>query len=91
MSFDSSEQEVRDFFEHDANVTCTSVRLITGYDGKSKGFAYAEFPEADMLRAALGLNGSNLGGRNVRISVAEARESRICRSLCRKDGSRNTG
>lgn len=76
MNFDSSEQDIKDFFEGAANVTITSVRLISGFDGKPKGFAYAEFPEADMLRAALELNGSNLGGRNVRISVAEAPKGR---------------
>lgn len=76
MSFDNSEQDIKDFFEADANIRVTSVRIVSGYDGKPKGFAYAEFPEADMLRAALDLTGSNLGGRNVRISVAEARESK---------------
>lgn len=74
MSFESSEQDVKDFFEGDAGITVTSVRMITGYDGKAKGFAYAEFPEADMLKAALELTGGNLGGRNVRISVAEPRK-----------------
>lgn len=75
MSFESSQDDVKDFLQAEGNITVTSVRMISGFDGKSKGFAYAEFPEADTLRAALELNGSNLGGRNVRVSVAEARES----------------
>lgn len=75
MSFESSQDDVKVFLQAEGNITVTSVRMISGFDGKSKGFAYAEFPEADMLRAALELNGSNLGGRNVRVSVAEARES----------------
>lgn len=74
MSFESSADDVKDFFTADGSLTVTNVRMVTDFGGKSKGFCYAEFPEPDMLRTALGLSGSQLGGRNIRISVAEPRE-----------------
>ena len=73
MSFECTADEVKDFFSAE-NITANNVRLVTEFGGKSKGFCYAEFPEAEMLRSALALSGAQLGGRTVRISVAEARE-----------------
>lgn len=73
MAFESSSEDVKDFFTAE-NLTVTNVRMVTGFDGKSKGFCYAEFAEADMLRHALTMSGAQLGGRTVRISVAEPRE-----------------
>ena len=40
-------------------------------DRKPKGFGYVEFGSLDGLKKALGLTGSNLAGRQVRISVAD--------------------
>lgn len=50
----------------------TSIRLVSGPDGKPKGFGYVEFATADGLRSALTQSGLDLNGRTVRISVAEA-------------------
>lgn len=44
-------------------------------DRKPKGFGYVEFATADGLRAALNKTESNFMGRNVKISVADPRES----------------
>jgi translation initiation factor 4B len=74
MSFESTADDVKDFFSQSAGLTPLSVRTVSGYDGKPKGFCYAEFAEPDMLKAALDLSGSDLGGRAVRIGVAEPRE-----------------
>lgn len=40
-------------------------------DRKPKGFGYVEFGTLEGLKTALALSGSNLAGRNVRISVAD--------------------
>lgn len=56
----------------------TNVRMVSGYDGKPKGFCYAEFPEPEMLRTALELSGQQLAGRTIRISVAEPRKCGWC-------------
>ena len=73
MAFESSQEDVKEFFQAE-NLTITNVRMVSGFDGKSKGFCYVEFPEADMLKHALTLGGAQLGGRTVRVSVAEPRE-----------------
>jgi len=70
MSFECGQDDVSDFFTNEG-LKVTNVRMITGYDGKPKGFCYAEFPEADMLKKALDLSGESLAGRTIRISVAE--------------------
>ena len=44
-------------------------------DRKPKGFGYVEFASLDGLKTALSLSSSNLGGRSIRISVAEPRKS----------------
>lgn len=43
---------------------------------KPKGFGYVEFENSDDLRKALDLSGTDVGGRTVRISVAEAPKGR---------------
>ena len=48
--------------------------MVSGFDGKPKGFCYAEFAEPAALRKALDMSGTQLAGRTVRISVAEPRE-----------------
>lgn len=74
MSFESSAEDVKEFFSAE-NLTVTNVRTVTGFDGKSKGFCYAEFAEAEMLRHALTMSGAQLGNRAIRVSVAEPRKS----------------
>ena len=55
--------------------------MVSGFDGKPKGFCYAEFAEPAGLRKALDMSGTQLAGRTVRISVAEPRESFYLTSL----------
>lgn len=72
LSFDVMEADVEDFFAPSKTV---SVRIVTGHDGKPKGFGYVEFQTQDDLRAALDRSGSQLASRTVRISVAEPPKS----------------
>ncbi|BGP28051.1 translation initiation factor eIF-4B [Rhodotorula toruloides] len=77
LSFETSEAEIEDFF---TGLSVKSVRLVTGMDGKPRGFGYVEFETADSLSQALSASGHDLGGRVVRISVAEAQTSRMGRA-----------
>lgn len=45
--------------------------------GKPKGFGYVEFPSQDKLKDALARSMTQMGGRTLRISVAEPRESHL--------------
>ncbi|GAA6053676.1 hypothetical protein NBRC10513_005477 [Rhodotorula toruloides] len=77
LSFETTEADLEDFF---TDLSVKSVRLVTGMDGKPRGFGYVEFETADNLSQALGASGHDLGGRVVRISVAEAQTSRMGRA-----------
>ncbi len=72
LSFDATQDDINEFFK-DCQVT--NVRIVEDkMDRKPKGFGYVEFATLDGLKAALALSGSNLSGRQVRISVAEPRK-----------------
>lgn len=57
-------------------------------DRKPKGFGYVEFGTLEGLKTALALSGSNLAGRNVRISVADPPKDRPEQSRDFSDWSR---
>ena len=51
--------------------TPDSARVITDRDtGQSKGFGFVEFSNADQAREALSLNGTEFGGRSLKVNEA---------------------
>lgn len=51
--------------------TPDSARVITDRDtGQSKGFGFVEFSNADQAREALSLNGTDFGGRSLKVNEA---------------------
>ncbi|PWY97950.1 hypothetical protein BCV70DRAFT_202435 [Testicularia cyperi] len=72
LSFDVVDADVEDFF---APAKVVSVRIVTGHDGKPKGFGYVEFQTQDDLKTALDRSGTPLVNRTVRVSVAEPPKS----------------
>ena len=51
-----------------------SVEIIKDHQGASKGFAFAEFADADHARAVItGLDGKDIGGQTVKIAEARPR------------------
>ena len=72
LSFDASEDDVREAFEEYGNVS--SVSIITDRDtGRSRGFAFVEMPDGAEAKAAIeALNLKQLHDRS--ITVNEARE-----------------
>ncbi|GAA5902424.1 uncharacterized protein JCM6883_001406 [Sporobolomyces salmoneus] len=77
LTFEVIEPDLEDFF---TGLSVKSVRLVNGQDGKPRGFGYVEFNTVDDLKNALSLSGQDLGGRVVRISVAEAQAARTGRA-----------
>jgi RNA recognition motif-containing protein len=65
-----TEQELRTAFESHGQVE--SVTLVTDkHTGQSKGFGFVEMPvQADAENAIKALDGSALGGRNIRVNQA---------------------
>lgn len=86
LSFDVTQDDVQHFF---ANCDVSNVRIVEDkMDRKPKGFGYVEFNTPDGLRSALALSGSNLAGRQVRISVADPPKDRPDQSRDFSDWSR---
>lgn len=76
LSWDTNEDELRDFFQ-----TCgvvVSVKIISDKaTGKSKGFGFVEMENADGATAAIAkLNDQPVRGRNIRVSLAQERPER---------------
>ena len=73
MSFDTTEETVRQAFEAFGEIT--SVNLISDRDtGRPKGFGFVEMANDEQAKAAIaGLNGTDLGGRTVNVNEARPR------------------
>ncbi len=76
LSFDSSEDDVRDAFSAFGEVT--STHMVTDRDtGRPRGFGFVEMADAEQADAAIaGLNGTNLGGRDLTVNEARPRPER---------------
>ena len=76
ISFDSTEDDVKEAFAKHGEVA--SVKLITdNATGRSKGFGFIEMPKDDEAEAAIAaLNGTDLGGREIKVNKARPREER---------------
>jgi RNA recognition motif-containing protein len=73
MSFDTTEDQLRQAFEGYGEVS--TVKVITDRDsGNSKGFAFVEMSANDEATAAIsGLNGHELNGRALNVNEARPR------------------
>lgn len=58
--------------------TVASAKVITDREtGRSRGFGFVEFDDADEAKAAVaGLDNKELGGRTIHVSEAREREAR---------------
>jgi RNA recognition motif-containing protein len=73
LSFSSTEEDLKELFGRHGTVE--SVAVITDREtGRARGFAFVEMAEAsaagDAIRA---LDGSDLGGRNIKVNEAQDR------------------
>ncbi|MBK7405057.1 MAG: RNA-binding protein [Phycisphaerales bacterium] len=76
LSFDTSESQLRELFSQHGEVT--SAALVMDRDtGRPRGFGFVEFADPSCARAAIeALNGQNVGGRDLTVNEAKAREPR---------------
>ncbi|KAI9229321.1 MAG: hypothetical protein DHS80DRAFT_29957 [Piptocephalis tieghemiana] len=69
---DLSDESLTEFF---VGCSVKHVRIIRDFNEQPKGFGYVEFEDVSSLEKAIGLSGSPLGGRNLRINIAEQAKS----------------
>ena len=75
LPFTATEDEVRELFEAHGQVD--EVRLMTDRDtGRPRGFGFVKMASDAAQAAIRSLNGTNLGGRDLRINEAEDRKPR---------------
>ena len=76
LSYQMTEDELREAFE--AHGAVDSARIITDRDtGRSKGFGFVEMADDSQAQAAIdALNGSDCGGRSLKVNEARPREDR---------------
>lgn len=75
LSYDSTEQSVRDLFEQYGQVT--SVKMIEDREtGRPRGFGFVEMDSSAANAAIQALNGTDLDGRSLKVNEAKPRESR---------------
>lgn len=75
LPWSASEDELRDLFEAHGNVD--SVRIITDRDtGRSRGFGFVEMDDEGAEEAIQALDGTELGGRPLKVNQAKPREPR---------------
>ena len=73
LPFSVSEEQVRELFEQYGAVH--SIKLLTDRDtGRLRGFGFVEMPPAEADAAIAGLDGKDLGGRNLRVNEAKDRD-----------------
>jgi len=76
MSYETTEDQIRQAFESYGEVT--SVNVITDREtGRPKGFGFVEMASDEAGQAAIdALNSTDMNGRTVNVNVARPREDR---------------
>ena len=76
LSWETSDQELTDAFGAYGNVEKASI--ISDRDsGRSKGFGFVTMNDDDEANKAIeGMNGTEMGGRNLKVNEAKPREDR---------------
>lgn len=74
LSFDATEEDLREAFEAHGEVS--SARIISDRaTGRSRGFAFVEMDDESAEAAMEAMNGAELKGRALRVNEARERKS----------------
>ncbi len=75
LPFSATETEVRELFEQHGTVD--EVALITDRDtGRPRGFGFVKMDDNGARSAMSALDGTEMGGRNLKVNEAKQREDR---------------
>ena len=75
LPFSADEAQLRDLFSAYGEIS--ELAMITDRDtGRSKGFAFITFATQQAAEKALEQDGKDLGGRNMRVNIAQEREKK---------------
>ncbi|KAI8616807.1 hypothetical protein BC830DRAFT_169374 [Chytriomyces sp. MP71] len=74
LSFNADEDSIAEFFAECGEVV--GVRIISGPDGKKKGFGYVEFSTSEAAKKGVEMAGSELDGRAIRCDLSTPKPAR---------------
>lgn len=75
LPFSASDTEIRDLFGQYGDVQ--SVKLINDREtGRFRGFGFVEMNEAEAGEAIRALNGADMGGRALKVNLAQEKPQR---------------
>jgi len=75
LPYQTTEDELKKLFEEYGEVS--STKIITDREtGRSRGFGFVEIDEESAQKAIDSLNGTNFGGRNLKVNEARERKPR---------------
>ncbi|CAG9335961.1 unnamed protein product [Blepharisma stoltei] len=78
VDWSATEEDIKGFFKNTGGVV--GVRIPKNLEGKSRGFAFVRFENAEKAKAGLQLSGKEFLGRMVRVSkIGEKNESVSCK------------
>ena len=76
MGFHTTDDDLRKLFEAFGQVSSAKV-IMDRETGRSRGFGFVEMPTDAEAEAAMGkLNGKDVEGRNISVTVAREKEKR---------------
>ena len=90
LSFHTSEEDLKDLFSKYGSVASAKI-IMDRESNLSRGFAFVEMPSEEDGNAAMkGLNGKDIQGRSLSVSVARERQERsVGRNSFPRPGSGN--
>ncbi len=76
LSYDSTEDAISQAFAQDSRTVSNVTVVLDRETGRPRGFAFVEMDSEEDARAAIeALDGTELGGRTLRVSEAQQRRS----------------
>ena len=70
LPYSTTDDQLKDMFSPFGSVTSATI-IMDKFSGRSKGFGFVEMSSADEAQAAIsGLNGTDVGGRNIVVNEA---------------------
>ena len=90
LSFDASEESLKELFSQAGEVVSTSI-ITDKFSGRSKGFGFVEYNTEEEMKAAIEkFNGYSFLGRDLRVNEARPPEKREG-NYRRNSGNRRRG
>ncbi len=75
LPYTANEDELRALFAEHGTVHTVNV-IMDRETGRARGFAFVEMDDADAMTAMEALNGTDFGGRALKVNEARQREER---------------